>query len=75
MKKGIIAGAVVLAGLGGIALLNNNNSNIKNFNDKDCVDFETQHEAQLFFEANGGPSKDPHNLDRDKDGIVCESLK
>jgi hypothetical protein len=42
--------------------------------DKDCVDFKTQREAQSFFEANGGPNKDPHNLDRDKDGVVCESL-
>ena len=42
--------------------------------DKDCKDFRTQREAQLFFEANGGPSNDPHNLDRDGDGKVCESL-
>ena len=43
--------------------------------DKDCADFKTQREAQLFFEADGGPTNDPHNLDRDKDGVVCESLK
>src|SRR3989344_1817242 len=42
--------------------------------DKDCGDFSTQRKAQLFFEANGGPSKDPHNLDRDGDDRVCESL-
>lgn len=42
--------------------------------DKDCSDFRTQREAQSFFEANGGPSNDPHNLDRDGDGRVCESL-
>lgn len=42
--------------------------------DKDCSDFSTQREAQSFFEANGGPSNDPHNLDRDGDGRVCESL-
>jgi len=42
--------------------------------DKDCGDFRTQREAQSFFEANGGPSKDPHNLDRDGDDRVCESL-
>lgn len=42
--------------------------------DKDCSDFRTQHEAQAFFEANGGPTNDPHNLDRDSDGRVCESL-
>ena len=42
--------------------------------DKDCPDFRTQREAQLFFEANGGPASDPHNLDRDGDGEVCETL-
>ena len=43
--------------------------------DRDCADFSTQREAQKFFEANGGPANDPHNLDRDSDGKVCESLK
>lgn len=43
-------------------------------NDKDCTDFKTQKEAQLFFEANGGPNQDPHRLDVDKDGIACEGL-
>jgi len=42
--------------------------------DKDCPDFRTQREAQAFFEANGGPSSDPHRLDRDGDGRVCETL-
>ena len=28
-----------------------------------------------FFEKEGGPAEDFHNLDRDGDGIVCESLK
>ena len=42
--------------------------------DKDCKDFRTQREAQSFFEANGGPASDAHNLDRDGDGRVCETL-
>ena len=42
--------------------------------DKDCPDFSTQQEAQDFFIANGGPLNDSHNLDRDRDGVVCESL-
>src|SRR3989338_10487305 len=42
--------------------------------DKDCGDFRTQREAQLFFESNGGPSNDPHGLDRDGDGYACQSL-
>ena len=41
--------------------------------DRDCPDFGSQGEAQRFFLANGGPSSDPHRLDRDDDGIACES--
>jgi len=37
-------------------------------------DFKTQKEAQAFYEAAGGPEKDPHRLDPDKDGVACESL-
>jgi hypothetical protein len=40
--------------------------------DHNCSDFESQEDAQLFFEANGGPDYDPHDLDRDGDGIACE---
>lgn len=42
--------------------------------DRDCSDFSSQAEAQKFFEELGGPDRDPHNLDRDGDGIACESL-
>ena len=42
--------------------------------DRDCNDFETQAEAQSFFIAAGGPASDPHRLDRDGDGVACESL-
>lgn len=42
--------------------------------DYNCTDFSTYEEAQSFYERNGGPLIDPHNLDRDKDGIACESL-
>lgn len=38
--------------------------------DFDCDDFATQYEAQLFYEANG--SSDPHDLDRDNDGLACD---
>jgi len=44
------------------------------YRDYDCSDFSSQEEAQEFFEAQGGPEVDYHNLDRDGDGIVCESL-
>ncbi|WP_246202585.1 thermonuclease family protein [Virgibacillus doumboii] len=43
--------------------------------DRDCGDFDTQHAAQDFYEAAGGPDEDPHRLDgSDNDGKVCESL-
>ena len=40
--------------------------------DRDCGDFVSQGEAQVFFETAGGPTRDPHRLDRD--GVPCESL-
>lgn len=42
--------------------------------DLDCKDFPTQEQAQAFFISQGGPSKDPHRLDQDHDGVACESL-
>jgi endonuclease YncB( thermonuclease family) len=42
------------------------------FEDRDCSDFDTQAEAQRFFEAEG--PGDRHNLDGDGDGRACESL-
>lgn len=41
--------------------------------DRDCGDFATQAAAQSFFLDAGGPRNDPHNLDADGDGVVCES--
>ncbi len=40
--------------------------------DQDCSDFDTQPEAQRFFERH--QPGDPHNLDGDGDGQACESL-
>ena len=42
--------------------------------DRDCGDFGSHAEAQRFFIANGGPAADPHKLDRDNDGLACESI-
>lgn len=42
--------------------------------DVDCDDFDTQEQAQKFFEKHGGPREDPHGLDSDGDGRACESL-
>lgn len=73
------AGAILL---GGNALLNNERtddpSTTRDFvspgvKDYDCGDFASQDEAQEFFEENGGPESDPHNLDRDGDGYACET--
>ena len=43
--------------------------------DRDCHHFKTWKEAQDFFVANGGPERDPHYLDADRDGIACERLR
>lgn len=39
-----------------------------------CDDFMTHAEAQKVFEMCGGVLKDVHGLDRDKDGLACETL-
>ena len=44
------------------------------FQDRNCNDFETWQEAQDFFLSEGGPTLDPHRLDRNGDGVACESL-
>jgi len=42
--------------------------------DRDCADFATHAEAQAFYEAAGGPERDPHRLDSDRNGLACETL-
>ena len=83
---GIITGGAVIAS--GVYFLNqpsnsdnrdidysNTRSNLSNGTaDRDCPDFSSQEEAQEFFEEQGGPDEDFHNLDRDGDGIACESI-
>ena len=44
------------------------------FSDRNCSDFGTWQEAQDFYLAEGGPEQDPHHLDRNGDGVACESL-
>jgi len=39
-----------------------------------CGDFSTHNEAQSVYEACGGVNNDIHKLDRDKDGLACETL-
>ena len=43
--------------------------------DRDCGDFRNWEEANAFYAAAGGPDRDPHGLDRDRDGIPCEALR
>lgn len=42
--------------------------------DRDCSDFATWRAAQDFYLAAGGPARDPHGLDGNRNGIACESL-
>ena len=52
-------------------IINNEcSSNIYN-----CGDFKTHKEAQAVFETCGGVSNDIHQLDGDKDGQACETLR
>lgn len=44
------------------------------YNAYNCSDFYTHAEAQVIYEACGGVNNDIHRLDRDKDGLACESL-
>lgn len=42
--------------------------------DRNCGDFRRWEDAQAFYEAAGGPDADPHRLDRDRNGVACQSL-
>jgi len=44
------------------------------YNAYNCSDFSTHAEAQEVYEFCGGVNNDIHQLDRDKDGLACESL-
>lgn len=50
------------------------NDYVCGFNAYNCGDFFSQEEAQSAYEACGGPNSDVHDLDRDADGLACESL-
>ena len=39
-----------------------------------CTSFATHTEAQAAYESCGGVNNDVHGLDRDKDGLACETL-
>ncbi len=46
----------------------------KGADDYNCDDFDTNPEAQAFFQKVGGTGNDLNRLDGDKDGQACESL-
>ena len=39
-----------------------------------CADFGSHREAQACYEKCGGVDNDVHQLDRDLDGLACETL-
>ena len=43
-------------------------------NTYNCDDFSTHEEAQELFDCCGGVRNDIHQLDRDGDGVACETL-
>ena len=65
---------VIIMFVGYLIFKNSKSSHNTEYNDYDCSDFSTQAQAQRFFEDKGGPEKDYHNLDKDNDGVACESL-
>ena len=70
----VILGLGLVAGVGWAIFSNKSSPRTERSGDKDCSDFSTQREAQSFFESEGGPATDYHNLDSDGDGRACESL-
>ena len=46
----------------------------KKASDYNCDDFDTQPQAQSFFEKVGGTKNDVYRLDGNNDGQACESL-
>jgi hypothetical protein len=70
------AGAAGIMGIGILSNVQNGdiqiNPSVQSVGDKDCSSFATRAEAQAFFEEAG--AGDPHRLDRDGDGLACETL-
>ena len=54
--------------------LYSNSEYICNYDAYNCGDFKTHLQAQTAYEECGGVANDIHALDRDKDGLACESL-
>jgi hypothetical protein len=65
------SGNVLYDALGNITT---DSSRGKRADEYNCDDFESQPQAQEFFEKVGGVDNDVNRLDGDKDGEACESL-
>lgn len=80
MKKKIIFLVIILAVVAGgffywwLSQPVEESDTICSYNAYNCSDFSTHAEAQEVFEYCGGVNNDIHVLDRDKDGVACESL-
>ncbi len=46
----------------------------KKASDYNCDDFDTQPEAQAFFDKVGGAKNDVYRLDGDNNGVACQAL-
>jgi len=70
-----ILSVITLTGCTGDVGMNTNRTNSDCSSNKyNCSNFDTHNEAQALFEACGGVQNDVHQLDRDGDGLACETL-
>lgn len=60
--------------IGPLVLPQKQTNYICSYNAYNCSDFSTHNEAQAIYESCGGVNNDVHGLDRDRDGLACESL-
>jgi hypothetical protein len=70
MKRRVMTGSIAAMALGGLSFVAAPAVSGAQQADLDCADFPTQQAAQE--ELNSNPS-DPHDLDRDGDGVACEA--
>lgn len=73
----LVCALILLAGVGPVASAQRHDSAAPagaRVADQNCDDFSTQGEAQGYFESQGGPQRDPDQLDADGNGLACESL-
>jgi LPXTG-motif cell wall-anchored protein len=68
LKKTVLSSSMVLLLMAGTSL-----DTQAEVNDRDCGEFSSHQEVMEFWYANGySAENDPHDLDRDNDGLACE---